>query len=150
MSGSGISSSPSSKNKITDAISNAIDSVTGSTKYSVPLLPFAARTRDRGDARDRGGTRDRGDARDRGAAVVEFVMIAVLLMFLLFAVLQVATLLLRPKHRAIQRRAGARYAANKGVDPRDGGDHATALVRQARTRRLPATCRAPQGTADRT
>jgi hypothetical protein len=68
--------------------------------------------------------------RERGSAVVEFVMIAVLLIFLVFAVLQVAVYLYVRNIVQAGAAAGARYAANQGVDYRDGGEHATALVRQ--------------------
>jgi TadE-like protein len=54
------------------------------------------------------------------------VLIAVLLIFLVFGVLQVAVYLY--VRNIVQ--AGARYAANQGVDYRDGGEQATALVRQ--------------------
>lgn len=75
-------------------------------------------------------------------------MIAVLLMFLLFAVLQVAVYFYVRNIVESSAAAGARYAANKGVDYREGGDHATALVRQGSSstiaRNLP--CRGSAGT----
>ena len=53
--------------------------------------------------------------RDRGAAIAEFVMISVLLIFLLFAVLQVAILLYVRTIVAASAADGARYAASSNV-----------------------------------
>lgn len=66
---------------------------------------------------------------DRGAAVVEFVMIAVLLMFVVFAVLQVAVFFYIRDIVAVSAARGARYAANAGTDYALGGVHASNLVR---------------------
>jgi TadE-like protein len=68
--------------------------------------------------------------REGGSAVVEFVMIAVLLIFLVFAVLQVAVYLYVRNIVQASAAAGARYAANQAVDYGAGGEHASALVRQ--------------------
>jgi hypothetical protein len=57
-------------------------------------------------------------------------MIAVLLIFLVFAVLQVAIYLYVRNVVQASAAAGARYAANQGVDYAAGGGHASALVRQ--------------------
>lgn len=76
----------------------------------------------------RRGAGDRTSKDDRGAAVVEFVMIAVLLMFLVFAVLQVAVFFYVRNIVAASATRGARYAANAGVDYGQGGTHASALV----------------------
>jgi hypothetical protein len=85
--------------------------------------------------------------REGGSAVVEFVMIAVLLLFLVFAVLQVAIYLYVRNIAQSSAAAGARYAANQGVDDAAGGEHASALVRQgssaAIARELP--CRGSPG-----
>ena len=70
------------------------------------------------------------DVRESGSAVVEFVMIAVLLMFLLFAVLQVAVYFYIRNIVQASAAAGARYAANQGVDYGEGGSRAMTLVRQ--------------------
>ena len=70
------------------------------------------------------------DARESGSAVVEFVMIAVLLMFLLFAVLQVAVYFYIRNIVQASAAAGARYAANQGIDYGEGGTRAMTLVRQ--------------------
>jgi Flp pilus assembly pilin Flp len=68
------------------------------------------------------------DRSDEGAAVVEFVMIAVLLVFVLFAVLQVAVYFYIRNIVAASASRGARYAANAGVGYAQGGAHASALV----------------------
>jgi len=70
----------------------------------------------------------RGEERERGAAVVEFVMIAVLLMFLLFAVLQVAVYFYVRNIVQASAARGARYAANEGIAYADGGAHASNLI----------------------
>jgi hypothetical protein len=63
-------------------------------------------------------------------------MIAVLLMFLLFAVLQVAVYFYVRNIVQSGAAAGARYAANKGVSTTQGGDRASILIRQGSTRRV--------------
>jgi hypothetical protein len=57
-------------------------------------------------------------------------MITVLLIFLVFAVLQVAIYLYVRNIVQASAAAGARYAANQGVDYAAGGAHASALLRQ--------------------
>ena len=70
----------------------------------------------------------RGD--DGGAAVVDFVMISVLLVFLLFAVLQVAIYFYARNVAAASAADAARYAAAEGVSPGAGGARAATLVHQ--------------------
>lgn len=70
---------------------------------------------------------------DRGAAIAEFAMIAALLVFLLFAVLQVAIYFYVRNIVAASASDGARYAASAGVDYGDGGARASLLVRQGLT-----------------
>jgi hypothetical protein len=65
---------------------------------------------------------------DRGSAMVEFSMITVLLVFLLFAVLQVAALFYVRSVTAAAAADGARFAANANVDPAAGGPRASALI----------------------
>jgi Flp pilus assembly protein TadG len=72
-------------------------------------------------------TRPRGDD---GAAVVDFVMISVLLVMLLFAVLQVAIYFYARNVAAASAADAARYAAAGGVAPADGGPRATRLIHQ--------------------
>jgi hypothetical protein len=70
-------------------------------------------------------TRLRSDA---GAAVVDFVLIAVLLVLLLLAVLQVAVYFYARNVVAASAADGARYAAVEGVAARAGGMRAARLV----------------------
>jgi Flp pilus assembly protein TadG len=77
-------------------------------------------------ARDHRATRHT----DRGAAVIEFVMMSVLLVFLLFAVLQVAVYFYARNIVAASAADAARYAANAGVDPASGGPRADELIRK--------------------
>ncbi|MEO6885472.1 MAG: TadE/TadG family type IV pilus assembly protein [Jatrophihabitantaceae bacterium] len=72
--------------------------------------------------------RDRPYADDGGAAVVDFVMVSVLLVFLLFAVLQVAVYVYSKNVIGAAAADGARYGANAGVDPTEGGRRADALI----------------------
>ncbi|MEO7261763.1 MAG: TadE/TadG family type IV pilus assembly protein [Jatrophihabitantaceae bacterium] len=80
-------------------------------------------------------------AEDRGSAVVEFCLMSVLLVMLLFAVVQVAALFYIRSVAASAAADGARYAANAGVPPQAGAERATALLAQALSpgmaRRLP-------------
>ncbi|HEV7206179.1 MAG TPA: TadE/TadG family type IV pilus assembly protein [Jatrophihabitans sp.] len=71
--------------------------------------------------------RPRGDT---GAAVIDFVMLAGLLVFLLFAVLQAAVYFYARNVAAASTADAARYAAAEGVDPRAGGPRAAMLLRQ--------------------
>jgi Flp pilus assembly protein TadG len=65
---------------------------------------------------------------DRGAAVAEFVLVVGLLIFLLFAVVQVAVLFYVRNIVAASAADGARYAANSNVDATAGGDRASTQV----------------------
>ncbi|HJQ02052.1 MAG TPA: TadE/TadG family type IV pilus assembly protein [Jatrophihabitans sp.] len=65
---------------------------------------------------------------DRGSSVIEFSMISVLLVLLLFAVLQVAALFYVRSVTAAAAADGARYAANADVDPAAGGPRASMLI----------------------
>jgi Flp pilus assembly protein TadG len=66
---------------------------------------------------------------DDGAAVVDFVLLAVLLVFLLLAVLQVAVYFYARNVVAASAADAARYAAAEGVDSGAGGPRAEALLR---------------------
>jgi Flp pilus assembly protein TadG len=68
---------------------------------------------------------------DRGSAVVEFCLMSVLLVMLLFAVVQVAALFYVRSVASAAAADGARYAANAGVSPQTGGERATALLARA-------------------
>ena len=67
---------------------------------------------------------------DGGAAVVDFVLISTLLVFLLFAVLQVAIYFYARNVAAASAADAARYAAAEGVSSGAGGPRATLLVHQ--------------------
>jgi Flp pilus assembly protein TadG len=80
---------------------------------------------------------------DRGSAVVEFSLISVLLLMLLFAVLQIAALFYVRSVAAAAAADGARYAADADVAPDDGARRASELIGQglgsAMAARLPCT-----------
>jgi Flp pilus assembly protein TadG len=82
-------------------------------------------------ARTSCGSLRRRLADDRGAAVTEFVMVSVLLLFLVFAVLQVALLFYVRNIVAASAADGARYAASSDVDAADGGVRASGEVRRS-------------------
>lgn len=75
-------------------------------------------------------SRESGDA---GAAVVDFAMMSVLLVLLLFAVLQIAVYMYERNIVAASAADAARYAASLGVDPADGGTRASATIAQGLT-----------------
>ncbi len=68
---------------------------------------------------------------DRGAAIAEFAMISVLLVFLLFAVLQVAVFFYLRNIVAASAADGARYAASAQVPYSVGGERATEQIRHS-------------------
>jgi Flp pilus assembly protein TadG len=74
------------------------------------------------------GTARRRD--DAGAAVVDFVLMSVLLIFLLFAVLQVAVYFYARNVAAASAADAARYASTEGVDPSSGSARAAKLIDQ--------------------
>lgn len=72
----------------------------------------------------------RRGAADAGSAVVDFVLMSVLLIFLLFAVLQVAVYFYARNVAAESAADAARYAAAAGVSPHAGVDRAESLLRE--------------------
>jgi Flp pilus assembly protein TadG len=72
----------------------------------------------------------RRDVDDGGAAVVDFVLISTLLVFLLFGVLQVAVYFYARNVAAASAADAARYAAAEGVAPGWGAARATKLIHQ--------------------
>jgi len=80
---------------------------------------------------------------DRGSAVVEFSLMTVLLLMLLFAVLQVAALYYVRSVAGASAADGARYAANADVGPADGARRASEQLSHglgpAMASRLPCT-----------
>src|SRR3954447_20474904 len=75
-------------------------------------------------------TRSAARSSDGGAAVVEFVLISTLLIFLLFGVLQVAVYFYARTVAAASAADAARYAAAEGVSPGAGAARAATLIRQ--------------------
>lgn len=86
--------------------------------------------------------------RDAGAAVVEFVMISVLLILLLFAVLQVGVYYYARNIVSASAADAARYAAAAGVSSSAGGPRAEALIAQGLGSRQASqiTCTSGPGT----
>jgi hypothetical protein len=80
---------------------------------------------------------------DRGSAVVEFSLIMVLLLMLLYAVLQVAVLYYVRSVAGASAADGARYAANADAGPADGARRASQEIGRglgsAMAARLPCT-----------
>ncbi len=68
--------------------------------------------------------------REDGAAVVEFVLVGALLLFVTLGVVQVALLLHARNVLAADAAEGARHAASLGVDPASGGLVAERLARE--------------------
>ena len=75
-------------------------------------------------------TRSAARSRDGGAAVVEFVLVSTLLIFLLFGVLQVAVYFYARNVGAASAADAARYAAAEDVAPGAGAARAIRLIRQ--------------------
>src|SRR3954452_15299191 len=73
-------------------------------------------------------TRSAARSSDGGAAVVEFVLIWTLLIFLLFGVLQIAVYFYARNVAAASAADAARYAAAEGVAPGAGAQRATRLI----------------------
>lgn len=65
---------------------------------------------------------------DTGSAVVDFVLVSILLIFLLFGVLQVAVYFYVRNVVTASAAEGARYAANADVDSTAGGEHTDGLI----------------------
>jgi Flp pilus assembly protein TadG len=72
--------------------------------------------------------RHRRSGADDGAAVVDFVMMSTLLIFLLFGVLQVAVYFYARNVVASSAADAARYAAAQGIAPRAGAVRARRLI----------------------
>lgn len=66
---------------------------------------------------------------DAGAAVVDFVMMSILLLLLLFAVLQIAVYFYARNVVSASVADAARYAAAEGIDPAAGRIRAEQLIR---------------------
>jgi Flp pilus assembly protein TadG len=75
--------------------------------------------------------RRRPDRRDGGAAVVEFVLVGALLLFVAFGVIQVGLVLHARNVLASDAAEGARHAASLGVPVSSGGPYATRMARRS-------------------
>jgi Flp pilus assembly protein TadG len=73
----------------------------------------------------------RGDGSDEGAAVVEFVLVGSLLLFVAMGVIQVGLLLHARNVLAADAAEGARRAASRGVDVATGAFTAEELARRS-------------------
>jgi Flp pilus assembly protein TadG len=87
-----------------------------------------------------------GRDRDAGAAVVEFVLISVLLVLLLFGVLQVGVYFYARNIVAASAADAARYAAAAGVPAAAGGPRAEQLIANALGAAQARTIRCTGGT----
>ncbi|WP_409331944.1 TadE/TadG family type IV pilus assembly protein [Trujillonella humicola] len=87
-----------------------------------------------------------GDLPERGSAVVEFVLVAVLIVVLLLAVLQVAVYVHVRNVVTAGAQEGARYAANADVPVSAGGGRTAQIVAAATSERTAAglTCTATE------
>ncbi len=86
-------------------------------------------------------------ARDAGAAVVEFALISVLLVLLLFGVLQVGVYFYARNIVEASAADAARYAASAGVPASAGGARAEQVIARALGARRPRRSPAPVGSA---
>jgi Flp pilus assembly protein TadG len=75
-----------------------------------------------------------GKGDDAGAAVVDFVLVGTLLLFLFLGIVQVALILHMRNVVTANAAEAARYAANLNVDPTAGGAKAHDLTAQELTR----------------
>lgn len=82
--------------------------------------------------------------RDAGAAVVEFALVSVLLIFLFLGIVQVALLMHVRDVLVADAAEGARYAANRGVGLAGGVDRCEQFVYESLSAALvgPTTCQA--------
>jgi Flp pilus assembly protein TadG len=79
-----------------------------------------------------------GRPADAGAAIVEFVMVSVLLVFLLFGVIQVAAALYVRNVVAASVADAAHYIALRGVPASEGARRASELIARALSARMSA------------
>lgn len=76
---------------------------------------------------------------DEGAAVVEFTLVTILLVFVLLGILQVGITLHMRNVMVASAAEGAREAANADRDPRDGADIACSLIEKSLSRKVHGT-----------
>ena len=73
-------------------------------------------------------TRSTGEPEDRGAAVVEFTLVSVLLVFLFLLILQIGLVLHARNVLVSAAQDGARFAANADRSPEDGVARTTSSI----------------------
>jgi hypothetical protein len=81
-----------------------------------------------------------GPPGDEGSAVVEFILVGTLLLFLFLGILQVGLILHIRNTLAADAAEGARHAANLGVPAADGGPYAQALIARTIPGRADTVC----------
>jgi Flp pilus assembly protein TadG len=78
--------------------------------------------------------------RDAGSAIVEFVLVSTLLLFLFLGIIQLG-LVLHVRNTLVANAAeGARHGANLNVDAADGGPYAQRLIAESIPGRADSTC----------
>jgi Flp pilus assembly protein TadG len=90
------------------------------------------------------GTARRRNRSDAGAAIVEFVLVSTLLLFLFLGIVQVGLVLYIRNVLAANAAEGARHGANLDVDPADGGPYAQRLIAGTIPGRSDTTCTGQQ------
>ncbi|OHV37762.1 pilus assembly protein TadE [Pseudofrankia sp. EUN1h] len=81
---------------------------------------------------------------DAGSAIVEFVLVSTLLLFLFLGIIQVGLVLHVRNTLAANAAEGARHGANLGVDPADGGPYAQRLIAESIPGRSDTACTGAQ------
>jgi Flp pilus assembly protein TadG len=77
---------------------------------------------------------------DAGSAIVEFVLVSTLLLFLFLGIIQLGLVLHIRNTLAANAAEGARHGANLDVDPADGGPYAQLLIAQSIPGRADTHC----------
>ncbi|ORT55689.1 TadE/TadG family type IV pilus assembly protein [Frankia sp. KB5] len=96
------------------------------------------------DASDASDASDAADAADGGSAVVEFILVGTLLLFLILGIIQVGLVLHIRNTLAADAAEGARHATNLGVPASEGGPYAQALIARTIPGRSDAVCTGAQ------
>lgn len=84
--------------------------------------------------------RPRASRGDGGSAVVDFILVGTLLLFVFLGVIQVGLVLYVRNTLAADAAEGARHAASLGVDPASGGPYAQQLVERTVPARKDTRC----------
>ena len=81
---------------------------------------------------------------DAGSAIVEFVLVSTLLLFLFLGIIQLGLVLYVRNTLVANAAEGARHGANLGVDPADGGPYAQRLMAETLPGRSDTSCAGSQ------